>query len=321
MPLDRYRYLGSATWPPLFLSSLFTSLDALLQLAWLMPVPSSYENTTIAPRMTHSRTETHQRTAPRPILKRVSTSSGSSFSSSPSPSPSMKVHFPPHASLTQSFAAYSPAVYDRTPIRVAPNLCELPERGCPGRTYDLDEDALSDSEFTPDEDEEDEDVQESTPGRGWKKQIAAHAKRRVRGFDVSTYRTSRPLPPVRALSFETSSSSASEELDELGFSPFLNGRFANMSMSHSPPKQRGQQSPPTPTQLSFLPHPRSHSLSGDISHPLATYPASPRKPSRSTSPTRIRKVREPPARARSGRRTSESSTSVFAEDEGCLGGF
>ncbi|KZT22163.1 hypothetical protein NEOLEDRAFT_1072040 [Neolentinus lepideus HHB14362 ss-1] len=62
-------------------------------------------------------------TQPRPILKR-----------SPAPA-SRHVHFPPSPVLTRTFAAHSPAAYDRSPIVVAPNACALPARGCPGKTY------------------------------------------------------------------------------------------------------------------------------------------------------------------------------------------
>ncbi|KAI0948194.1 hypothetical protein AcW1_009774 [Taiwanofungus camphoratus] len=47
------------------------------------------------------------------------------------------VRFPPHASLTRTFSAHSPAQYDRSPIVVQPNRCALPERG--SRTYTLDD--------------------------------------------------------------------------------------------------------------------------------------------------------------------------------------
>lgn len=51
------------------------------------------------------------------------------------------VHFPPPPSLTCTFSAYSSVAYDRSPIVVSPNNCALPERGCPGRTYTLEESA------------------------------------------------------------------------------------------------------------------------------------------------------------------------------------
>jgi len=40
------------------------------------------------------------------------------------------VHFPPTPAMTCTFAAHSPATYDRAPIIVSPNICSLPERGC-----------------------------------------------------------------------------------------------------------------------------------------------------------------------------------------------
>jgi hypothetical protein len=77
---------------------------------------------------------------PRPILKH-----------SPPPHPALSddnslalpiprqcrnsVHFPPTPTLTRTFSAYSSSTYDRSPIVVLPNLCALPARGCPGRTY------------------------------------------------------------------------------------------------------------------------------------------------------------------------------------------
>ena len=68
--------------------------------------------------------------SPRPILKR----------STPSPHAPTHVHFPPSCSLTSTFTAHSPTAYDRSPIHVTPNHCALPERGCPGRTYAIDDD-------------------------------------------------------------------------------------------------------------------------------------------------------------------------------------
>jgi hypothetical protein len=69
--------------------------------------------------------------SPRPILKRTSNVDNPSHRHH-------GVHFPPSTSLTRTFVADS---YDRTPIVVTPNSCALPERGCPGRTYSLDESA------------------------------------------------------------------------------------------------------------------------------------------------------------------------------------
>ncbi|TCD64472.1 hypothetical protein EIP91_004076, partial [Steccherinum ochraceum] len=86
---------------------------------------------------------------PRPCLKRSSTSPSASDHQPYAPidpanpllniDPSILhplVHFPPHSAIARTFAAHSPAAYDRSPIVVAPNQCSLPERGCPGRTYE-----------------------------------------------------------------------------------------------------------------------------------------------------------------------------------------
>lgn len=69
--------------------------------------------------------------SPRPILKQ---------SARRAPNTPLAVHFPPSPSLTtHTFATHSRTAYDRSPIVVSPNSCALPERGCPGRTYMLDE--------------------------------------------------------------------------------------------------------------------------------------------------------------------------------------
>jgi len=47
--------------------------------------------------------------------------------------PPAHVHFPPTPTLTSTHATHSSSVYDRAPINISPNRCELPERG--GRVY------------------------------------------------------------------------------------------------------------------------------------------------------------------------------------------
>ena len=49
------------------------------------------------------------------------------------------VRFPARPALSKTFSAHSSAQYDRSPIVVQPNSCALPARGCPGRTYNLDD--------------------------------------------------------------------------------------------------------------------------------------------------------------------------------------
>jgi hypothetical protein len=67
----------------------------------------------------------HHTSPPRPIIKRSPRKAHHA------------VHFPPSPVLTRACLAHSPNSYDRTPIQVEENQCALPERGCPGRTYDI----------------------------------------------------------------------------------------------------------------------------------------------------------------------------------------
>jgi hypothetical protein len=77
---------------------------------------------------------------PRPILKQSSQSHPNLSDDRPlslrlSQQCRNTVHFPPSPTLTRTFSAHSPSTYDRSPIVVLPNICALPARGCPGRTY------------------------------------------------------------------------------------------------------------------------------------------------------------------------------------------
>ncbi|KAI0325643.1 hypothetical protein GY45DRAFT_1207267, partial [Cubamyces sp. BRFM 1775] len=87
---------------------------------------------------------------PRPILKRTSASAPIPPPPQDEPSaflaidPSILttlVRFPPQPALAHTLGSALP--YDRSPIVVTPNRCALPERGCPGRTYSLDDPASS----------------------------------------------------------------------------------------------------------------------------------------------------------------------------------
>ncbi|KAF9238691.1 hypothetical protein BU15DRAFT_88311 [Melanogaster broomeanus] len=69
--------------------------------------------------------------SPRPILKRQQPPSYV-HARSKSPDRLNVVRFPPSPTLTRTYTAYSSMAYDRSPIIVAPNVCALPERGCPG---------------------------------------------------------------------------------------------------------------------------------------------------------------------------------------------
>jgi len=72
---------------------------------------------------------------PRPCLKAElhTETDPLPFASCPKVLLSPHVHFPPSPTLTSTYMADSPWTYDRAPITISPNSCELPERG--GRMY------------------------------------------------------------------------------------------------------------------------------------------------------------------------------------------
>lgn len=84
--------------------------------------------------------------SPRPILKRSSSSTHANEPELPFHG-IQAVHFPPSPSLNRFYTTHPSSTYDRSPIVVSPNSCALPERGCPGRTYTLDERNASVSQF------------------------------------------------------------------------------------------------------------------------------------------------------------------------------
>ena len=114
--------------------------DVLRVYPFLKPVYS-------AKSLSHRDTSANIMPYPRPILKRFGASSDDSDSPnfhegglSRMSARTNKVHFPNHPdALTRMHLAHSPDDYDRSPIRIKPNACALPERGCPGRTYQQDE--------------------------------------------------------------------------------------------------------------------------------------------------------------------------------------
>ncbi|KAJ3742960.1 hypothetical protein DFH05DRAFT_1536092 [Lentinula detonsa] len=83
--------------------------------------------------------------SPRPILKRSPSTCHENDSELPFYG-IQAVHFPPSPSLSRFYHAHPSSIYDRSPIVVSTNACALPERGCPGRTYTLDERNLSASQ-------------------------------------------------------------------------------------------------------------------------------------------------------------------------------
>ncbi|KAG2144636.1 uncharacterized protein EDB93DRAFT_1087494 [Suillus bovinus] len=67
--------------------------------------------------------------SPRPILKQCPQRQDAfPFSAHPTASPPRRVHFPPTPTLTSTYAAYSSAAYDRSPVSVPANQCALPGR-------------------------------------------------------------------------------------------------------------------------------------------------------------------------------------------------
>lgn len=251
------------------------------------------------------------------------------------------VRFPPSPVLTKTYTAYSPSAYDRTPIVVSPNTCSMPERGCPGRTY---EPSPSKSSSSPSSRSSKHQVSFSRPGN--------HAYPRSNNYrfdedddDLTPRPTptvySKPLPPPALVPDVSSSSSESDESDGWYSShhsndPYSLNEFASLRIS--PAKQS-----------SFLPHPHPHPpmlLSPTSSHHrTSTSPTRSRPPSSSSaassSPTSSRRTRSPsrPRRVRGqpsnvvGRGDVDTNYKTFSErsllesckldlgDEGCFGGF
>lgn len=223
---------------------------------------------------------------PRPILK-----THSSMEYFPSPSTALPfkflhsphVHFPPTPTLTDTQTTHSPFVYDRAPIVVSPNTCQLPERG--GRVYH----AFS---------------MNQPP------QIVAHPKGSYfhpRAFEVCEpeHFDEFPTPPPLIPDLSSSSSSESEDSDACASSPVYSP-IHDLSISRT----TQQDTPYHPSYsltatclqdeaLAFLPHPHSQM-------------ERPRLKRRRTSRSR------PPALD-----VKESCTEVdnHLSLDGCLGGF
>ncbi|OCB92111.1 hypothetical protein A7U60_g544 [Sanghuangporus baumii] len=291
---------------------------------------------------------------PRPILKRF----GASSDDSDSPNSregglsrfnagTNKVHFPNHPdALARTHLAHSPDDYDRSPIRIKPNICALPERGCPGRTY---------SENGMQMDVDVDGVKQST---GLRRGDHHHPCARVMGFLVDED-TRGKLEAVydlllvfillsemsRSPSLMQDSSDTSEESDNSFSTPFFNDPFVppmpNNRRSSSPTSSTPASYFPYPSprlspkadaaQLAFLPYPHSTpTTSGSTAHPSFYSPETPIRNSRSIrrssgSPTRQRRrsrsrVRGSPVRDRHGTGNKQNAHGCEA-DEGCLGGF
>lgn len=236
----------------------------------------------------------------RPILKRNSESPSSSGVSSYGSSSSPKVHFPPPTSLTSTYSAHSASVYDRSPIKVSPNACAMPERGCPGRTYMLDAASAYDDNVSP----------PPSPSNyapvDWRKprRTGSPARVRVVGFDV--------MGRYRSVQAECS---ASDEEDGNASSLLSSARkhkqtSSILSSSRPPPLVHDASSESDESDVLIA------RISGSID---ANSPRKSRAPRQSTSNSR----RCPPdahtpkfSSQRKGTRERLSTS-----DDGCLGGF
>ncbi|KAG6911072.1 hypothetical protein DXG01_004587 [Tephrocybe rancida] len=209
--------------------------------------------------------------SPRPILKRSAAFNGVA--------PSRAVHFPPSPSLTtHTYTAYSSAAYDRSPIQVSPNSCALPERGCPGRTYTLDEQPTS--------------TQERNPRRYYSSR-GLHP----RALACASSSTLPPLIPDLYSESDESDGSTSPPSDSYPPPSHLLGLPLPpdhlYSSSYDPYSPYSMTPPPiTPSALAFLPHPPS-----DPHSPYAPF----------TSPS---SAESPKQRRRRGERTTHDASSV-----------
>ncbi|KAG6836496.1 hypothetical protein H0H93_007525 [Arthromyces matolae] len=215
--------------------------------------------------------------SPRPILKRSAQSL---------PHTQHAVHFPPSPSLTtHTFVAYSATAYDRSPIQVSPNSCALPERGCPGRTYTLDDPA----------------------GRGLHPR--ALAKQRLDHIPPPP-----PLIPDLSSESDDSDNALHSPPDVLGlvFHDMTISPTALAFLPHPP-------SPPSPHHKhnddddSCIPKPRRRKL--ERKHDAS------RVPDRIPDAPSLCPTIRPPTKKRVSRGLSPCHSSFRVDDDGCLGGF
>lgn len=284
----------------------------------------------------------------RPILKRSETTHQQSTPHAPryprasllhKTPPPHGVHFPPSPTLTRTFSAYSPSSYDRSPIVVSPNSCALPERGCPGRTYTLD-DPTSRSSHS-------EWRSAVHNGRHLHPRAVASAYRasstdigeaadedEAQQTPTSTYPVLPPLIPDL--------SSESDESD--GFtSPPSEYAFYPKPGAYFPPPQPNLMAVPSHPPIPYAPH-RNISYSNDEAYFAGTpnalsflpHPASSdgqkarRRRQRSRNQSRSPDERQASSDPRRGADGSYKSLSVCkalancsleSPDDGCLGGF
>ncbi len=91
------------------------------------------------------------------------------------------VRFPSTTSLTCTFLVHSASTYDRSPIVVAPNQLELPERGCPQRTHPSKEERLSAAKELASRNNGGRRLRGRSPSRG---RLRPHASRSLLSADL-----------------------------------------------------------------------------------------------------------------------------------------
>jgi len=279
--------------------------------------------------------------SPRPILKRSEAAYQQSTPTPPrypvlhSNSPSHGVHFPPSPILTRTFSAYSPSAYDRSPIVVSPNACALPERGCPGRTYTLDDPASQTSQTawrskvnngrhlhpravaayrdpSPhfDDEAEEEDEGQRTPTHTFPALPSLIPDLSSESDESDCFTSPQP---ERALYSNSANPMIVTSRPPI---PFASHR--NISYSNDDPQAYFSG---TPNALSFLPHPPSPSDEGQKAR---------RRKQRSRDQSRSRDERPAISDPRRGTNGSYKSLSLCraltncsleGPDDGCLGGF
>lgn len=259
--------------------------------------PSSYA-TSAGPKRAPRPCLKHARTSPTPPSSPSPPSYSYSHSISTLPAPadrpppphphsSSHVHFPPSQSLSTTFPTHSKKTYDRRPLVVAPNMCALPARGCPGRTYPPGAYIRHRGNMAPDDDSDmDINLDEllfAPPPWVDTKPATSSAQ--------PPPSSQRALPPL--MSDHGISSSESDESDGLtthqGSTPYFG----------APPEMTGRR------QLDFLPHAPSRDQGRD------------RERDRERE-SRRRRRRE---REEEHGRWKTNGIVSRADDGGCLGGF
>jgi hypothetical protein len=265
---------------------------------------------------------------PRPILKRTPPS----YQQQQQHHHHHAVHFPPSPSLTRTFSAHSSATYDRSPIVVSPNNCALPERGCPGRTYLLDDPAS---------------VPNLSPPCG--RRAYAYANDfHPRALAFASACPSSPLrqppkdDPERTPTLTYPSlpqlipdlSSESDESDSFPSNPPPNSAQAYGLHGLAVPTSRYEEhnsytpvdvygSSTSPSALSFLPYPPSSPINPSY-HYAYSHEEDPKQKPRRRRGERERKhesSRDPDRIRNSTASLCKSMSSFSVSDDGCLGGF